>query len=126
MLLAFLGEPFRLCGKRKNYAWGSSIRRHSYLSRGFYSRQAGYFLAHFPRRQLLIVPSTSLRWKQEETLRCIYRFLGIRDTRFIPEQQSVCVGNYDRKRVYPASGLLRLLYARETRRLRHLGLMRCP
>ncbi|MBY0229133.1 MAG: sulfotransferase domain-containing protein [Gemmataceae bacterium] len=50
---------------------------HAYAERGFYARQLRRLFAVVPRRQVLVLRSEELRDAHEETLRRVFRFLGV-------------------------------------------------
>jgi hypothetical protein len=74
---ALLFEKVRLLRDRKNWAWTSSLRRHSYLDRGFYGKQIAMLLQHFPARQVCLVNTHDLRDQHDSVLRRIHHFLGL-------------------------------------------------
>ena len=81
---ALLLEKFRLWRDRTNWSWTSSLRRHSYMDRGFYGRQLDLLLQHFPAQQICVVRTNDLRDRHESTLRSVYRFLGLTDVPDLP------------------------------------------
>ena len=83
--LAFRLEAFRLWRDRRRPVTGqSSLRHHSYLDRGFYSRQIARIREFFPAEQVLVLTAEHLRRRHEETLREVYAFLGIEDRTILP------------------------------------------
>jgi hypothetical protein len=84
LLEALFAEYLRLRRDRSNLAWDSSLRRHSYLDRGFYARQLGVLRAHFPEEQILVASNQQLLEEHEKTLRRIHAFLGVQDLEFVP------------------------------------------
>lgn len=90
--LALLLEPWRL---RKSSALpfpDLALRRFSYFGRGCYSRQIQSARRLFPEDQLLFLRTDDLWEKHGETLRTVYRFLGIGNLDFIPERARVFSG----------------------------------
>jgi hypothetical protein len=82
-------ESLRLWQDWRNRHWQSSARCHSYVDRGFYSRQIRWLLRLFNRRQILILTTDQLRDQHEATLRRVYDFLGLREREFIPPAKTV-------------------------------------
>ena len=87
--LALRLERLRLWQDRHRAAWKTSLRHHSYLDRGRYSRQIARLWEHFPKEQVLVVESSVLRGRHEETLRTVYRFLGVREDVEVPPPETV-------------------------------------
>lgn len=86
---ALAAEPFRLWRDRDNMAWGSSLRDHTYLARGFYSRQLQRLFALFPREQILVLKTEDLYRRHGDTLAAVYRFLEIAPPAVLPEPQFI-------------------------------------
>ena len=57
---ALLAEPFRLLRDRDDFSVKSSMRRHSYVSRGRYRHQLSVLFQHFPQEQVLVLKSADL------------------------------------------------------------------
>ena len=55
-----------------------------YVYRSQYAMQVEQYLAHFPRSQILLITAEQLRHKRDETMRCIYSFIGV-DPNLLPE-----------------------------------------
>ena len=67
------GELDRLGDPRYfSYAWWN----YTYVSRGRYAEQLERWLEHFPREQLLVVPSEDLLDRPGETYTRVLEFLG--------------------------------------------------
>lgn len=93
-------------------------RVYSFLSRGFYSGQLERLFAIFPRERVLVLSNDDLSLYHAETLGEVYRFLGVRD--IAPPAREIV-----HSRQYSAMPpiwrrILRLVYAREFRRLERL------
>jgi hypothetical protein len=58
-----------------------TFRQHSYLARGRYWEQLERWLVHFPREQLLVVESSSLRTDTASQMSELSAFLGVPDSR---------------------------------------------
>ncbi len=84
-------EKARLWWDRGWSAWRSSLRHHSYLDRGVYSRQIANLWESFPREQVLILTNEELRTQHFETLQVVYTFLGLQDQTVRPEPATVFV-----------------------------------
>lgn len=52
-------------------------RYYSYVDRGFYTKQIYHLLRYFPREQILLLKSESLKYDTKKTLEKIYSFLGV-------------------------------------------------
>ena len=120
-------EPFAWCirqGRQRLFAadpWGHH-RELSYVERGFYGEQVERLLGLFPREQLLVLTSETLRGDPELALRCVRGFLGLPPAP-PPAPREVHVG---REMAYPSvltaedTGYLRAIYAADDRRLADL------
>lgn len=86
---ALAAEARRLELANGDRALDSSARRHSYRDRGYYHRQIKRMLEVFPMSQMLFIQTEALRSDHAGTLDKVYRFLGVEDTRFIPEPETV-------------------------------------
>ena len=82
-------ESLRRWWDRGWTAWRSSLRTHSYLDRGYYSRQLTNLWQSFPREQVLVLTSNQLRLQHDQTLQRVYAFLGVNDRTFLPEPTTV-------------------------------------
>lgn len=118
--LALLAEPWRLREQWTGAAPGKSMRRFSYIDRGFYSGQIENLRRHFSASQIHVLTTEDLWERHAEALRAIYRFLGVTDQGIIPQQKRVFAS--DRQtRVSPAmASLLRVIYGREIARIEEL------
>ena len=117
--LALLREPSRLRRCQNGRARGSEMKTYSYRTRGLYSLQLRNLYQHFDRKQVLIVPARDMMERHHEILRRVFAFLGVSDeVRIAPE--IVFKGERGGKRHRFVSGLLRLSYLAERRRLRAL------
>ncbi len=92
LLAALAAEPFRLWRAAGSLEWSSAVRTHSYLDRGFYSRQIANLLEHFPREQLLVLRTEELLAHHAETLRRVYTFLGAEEPAVLPASRQVRPG----------------------------------
>ena len=76
-------EPFGWCIREGRARMAQSMpyagfdRVYSYVERGFYGRQLAHALALFPREQLLLLGSDTLRRDPTRTIRAVCAFLGI-------------------------------------------------
>ncbi len=86
---AIAAENKRLCKDRDNRAWNSSVRLHSYVERGLYTRQIRRVRRWFGKGAVLVLTTGELRHRHEETLRRIYEFLGVQDRGFVPPAEMV-------------------------------------
>ena len=59
-------------------------RDQAYLDCSRYAMQIERYLEHFPREQLLVVTSESLRSERAKTVANVYEFLGV-DREFVPD-----------------------------------------
>ena len=88
--LAFRAEKFRLWRDGHRPVTGrSSLRHHSYLDRGLYTRQLARIGEWFPASQLLVLTAEHLRQRHEETLREVYAFLGLADRTILPPPDAI-------------------------------------
>ncbi len=74
---AMLLERWRLAGHLDDFAQGSPLRHFSYRARGDYARQLDVLLAHFPRRQVLLLRNEQLAARPAEALAQTLEFLGL-------------------------------------------------
>jgi hypothetical protein len=102
------------------------MRAHSYVDRGFYSRQITHLLRHFSREHLLVIRTDHLLTRHVETLQHVYRFLDVVSPAPFPEPQQVRPalgsGILDR-RVEPSflvQAFLKRIYKNEIERLEQL------
>ncbi len=86
---ALAAEPVRLWRHRHDLSWSSALRAHSYVDRGYYSRQIAHLLRYFPREQLLILRTDDLLRDHAGTLRRVYDFLEIDVPATLPEARQV-------------------------------------
>ena len=86
---AVAAEEARLRRDRGNRAWNSSVRLHSYVERGLYTRQIRRVRRWFGREAILILTTGELRHRHEETLRRVYGFLGLRNRDCVPPTEVV-------------------------------------
>jgi hypothetical protein len=116
---ALLLEKYRLWRDRKNWAWTSSLRRHSYLDRGYYGRQLNLLLRYFPAQQICVVRTSDLRDQHASTLHRVYHFLGLPD---VPDLPAPDVMNVFGAPTTPTwlSVALRSFYTRDQRLLANL------
>lgn len=63
----------------------SEIQPYDYTGRGFYAKTLKEFLDYFPKEQILCIKSESISNEHLEQLPKIYKFLGLKDTSFIPQ-----------------------------------------
>ena len=78
-LKALMLENKRLRQDPDPRAPDSEFRRHSYRSRGLYSRQLAGLYKEFPGRQVLVIHADDLLRKHDETIKRVFRFLQVRD-----------------------------------------------
>ncbi len=81
---AIAAEKGRLRRDRDNRAWDSSVRLHSYIHRGLYTRQIRRLRRWFGEEAVLILTTEDLRHRHAETLRRVYQFLGLGNRDFVP------------------------------------------
>jgi hypothetical protein len=94
------------------------VRRHSYLSRGFYATQIERFLRQFPRDNCCFVKSEELLRDHDRVLRRLFTFVGV-DPNFTVAPARVFVGPRGDLNATLAR-ILRLIYRRDRRRLERL------
>jgi hypothetical protein len=87
-------EPLRLRLAFNPEAERSPIRTHSYVDRGFYSRQIQNLLKYFDRQNLLILLNEELQSHHAETLKRVYEFLQVDPAIAPPAPEQVLVGKY--------------------------------
>ena len=97
------GEEERLRGDPHYYS--ASHHRHSYLLRGQYVEQLRRWTEHFPRTQLLVLPSERLFQDPAAASADVYRFLGLPPHR-LERYKTFLQGTYQRD--LPASLRARL------------------
>ena len=113
-------ENFRLWRDRRRLGWDSSWRTHSYLDRGYYSRQLTNLWRSFPREQVLVLTSAQLQAQHRETLQLVYAFLGVNDRAIVPLAQTV-FATADKSLVSPAQrAWMRRRFERDIRRLEQM------
>ena len=78
----------------------------SYLDWSRYATQVEQYLAHFDRRQLLIITSESLRSERRETLATVYRFLGADEDWTDPVQDEEFYRAEEKRGFRPTAGRL--------------------
>lgn len=113
--LALLLEGFRLLRDSKSREEESSVRRHSYRSRGLYSRQLDNLWKHFPREQVLVVSNEALRNDHQITLDQVFDFLEIPAENISP--RTIFSQDLDLGEVPVSAYLLRKSYIQEFNRL---------
>jgi len=84
--LALLLESLRLKNDRNPRDEMSSLRRHSYRTRGLYSDQLANLLSHFPEEQVLVIGSDNLRHNHQVTLARVFEFLELPDEHIEPKE----------------------------------------
>jgi hypothetical protein len=77
LIAALAAERFRLSRPTETLGWKCSLRTHSYLDRGFYSRQLERLFQYFSRDQVLILRTDDLLAHHVATLENVYEFLGV-------------------------------------------------
>jgi len=87
--VAIFLEKIRLWQNRNNLSRKSSLRHHSYVSRGFYFQQIMRFMEYFPKEQMLFVKSEDLTSRHDDTLKLIYEFLGVNNKNIIPSAKRI-------------------------------------
>lgn len=87
-----------------------------YVDGSRYAMQIDEFLPHFPREDLLLILSEDLRDRREETMRRIFRFLGVDDT-WLPPNLDVEMHRGDEKLAPTRAGELVRRVAGPVRRL---------
>ena len=115
---ALLMEPSRLSRCKEPRAANSAMRRHSYRSRGLYSRQIQNLYGIFQHEQILLLRSEDLRKSHQATLQRVFSFLGVDDQLQIDPQIVFASERRTQYRVVP--WLLHLTYTFERIRLRRL------
>ncbi len=94
--LAIRLEPLRLKLQSYNLTERSSLRTHSYLKRGLYTKQIENLLRFFPRQNILFLLSEELKHSHQQTLKRVYQFLDVDDSVNAPPPQAVLSGNYQK------------------------------
>ena len=115
---AVAAEAGRLRRDRANRRWNSSVRLHSYVDRGLYTRQIRRLWRWFGRERVLILTTGELRDRHEETLRRVYDFLGVRDREFMPPAEAVFATAGGEEVPVEARGKVRRRFALERWKLR--------
>ncbi|WP_318479390.1 sulfotransferase family protein [Photobacterium leiognathi] len=77
ILPAFLLEKWRLYKANKNPSDLSSWRIHSYVDRGYFSKQYKQLLMHFSPEQILVIHNEQLKKEHGKTLKKVFDFLDI-------------------------------------------------
>ena len=67
----------------------AEIQPFDYTGRGFYAKQLLEYLDFFPREQILCLKSESLTRDNLKPLYRIYRFLGLQNTDFVPQNAPI-------------------------------------
>jgi hypothetical protein len=116
---ALLLETLRLRRDDNPRALNSAMRRHSYRTRGLYSRYLKNVFSSFPAAQILLMSTDALRNEHDRTLGQVFRFLGVDDQIQIPPA-SVFSGHRTQAAPWFVSGLLRLSFTAERIRLNRL------
>lgn len=110
-LSALLQEKKRLREADKDWAFSSSLRVHSYLSRGCYAQQLVQLYRIVPAKQVLVLTSSELKNQHANTLQKVNRFLEIEDchtpAKLVFETSTPRLSLYER-----VSDVLGRLYAR--------------
>ncbi|MYD96383.1 MAG: glycosyltransferase [Gammaproteobacteria bacterium] len=117
--LALLAEPFRLRRCPDPRGRESAVRRHSYRSRGLYSRQLRNLYVVFPRDRVLVLRTEDLLADHDATLERTFAFLGVRHDVRIP-QEIVFAGEPNTRRYRILRALLRVSLVLESVRLRRV------
>lgn len=116
---ALLCERWRLRGHADDFSDASPLRTHSYRARGDYARQLDALYRAFPREQVLVLMSATLRQNPAACVAQVCHFLGVEPLSHAPQPAQVFVGDYPRPgRFSPTRCLLRWLLRRERRQLR--------
>jgi hypothetical protein len=123
--LALLLEPFRLRRDGDPRALNSAMRRHSYRTRGLYSRQLANLYQAFPPQQILLLQSEDLRNDHDATLERVFSFLGV-DAQVRIAAGVVFPGNRAPRKSWIVTTLLHLSYLAERTRLRRLQIRYQP
>jgi hypothetical protein len=79
MFWAFVLEPIRMLGIKRTRSWAfdSTYRNQSYLSRGRYSRQLTQLFAIIPAQQILVLSQRELKNRHQAVMLNIFEFLDI-------------------------------------------------
>jgi hypothetical protein len=72
-----------------------------YLNCSRYAMQLERYLEYFPREQILVVTSESLKAHRRRTVQEVYRFLGV-DPDFVPERLGTEFYRTEQRRTYPS------------------------
>ena len=115
---AIAAERARLRRDHGSRKWNASVRLHSYVDRGLYTRQIRRLWRVFGRERVLILTTHGLRTRHEETLRRVYDFLGVRDRDFIPPAETVFATPDGEEVSAAARGRVRRKFAWEMWKLR--------
>lgn len=70
-------EPLRVWRDRNRLTRRSSLRLHTYVSRGLYLRQIQNMLKYFPRENILFLKSEDLSDHHDRTMATVFEFLGV-------------------------------------------------
>ena len=81
LLLAFILEHWRLKPHKNANTWpfDSSLRQHSYLSRGRYKSQLTRLYRYVKQSQVLVVQQSQLKSQHQNTLKRVFSFLDLPD-----------------------------------------------
>jgi len=114
---AILAERARLRRCADPRAPNSAFRRHTYRTRGLYSRQLERVFASFAREQVLLLRTDDLRHRHDRAVAKVFRFLGVDPEVDIPAA-TVFEADGERRRHTAVSLLLRISYLPEYVRMR--------
>jgi hypothetical protein len=115
--LALLLEPVRLWRCRDPRLPNSAMRRHSYRTRGLYSRQIRNLYRCFDDKNVLLITSQDLKCRHDEVLTRVFRFLGVTEDVRIAAA-AIFEGDHRAQPHRVVSWLLRLSYLLECWRFR--------
>ena len=93
ILPAFLAERWRVNRGRGDRSQSSSWRHHSYLDRGFFSKQLANLESVIPAENLLLLNNNELREAHAATMEKVFSFIGVAN-RNIPKRV-VFEGKYE-------------------------------
>ena len=117
-------EPERLAGEEERlrnepgyYSWNH--HRYAYVHRGVYVEQIRRWLQHFPRSQLLVLPSEWLFGDPPAASAAAYEFLGLRPHR-LEHYKPFLQGNYERAMPADLRARLAAYFAPHNRELSRL------
>ncbi len=84
LLAALVLEPLRLWWHRRDLSESSKLRVYSYVDRSRYSKQMKNLYKFFPKSQVLCLSSEQMKCQHVDTLRMVFRFLGVDENIAIP------------------------------------------